>query len=83
MSPRQSRLRYFSLNLNRGTVNDAEILNAVRQLAHEEGRQIQALADEALADLLEKHHQFHARPRVMAAYKASHGRYSKLLRKTG
>lgn len=60
---------------------DAEILNAVRQLAREEGRQLQALVDEALADLLEKHHQPHARPHVMAAYKTSHGRYSKLYEK--
>jgi predicted ArsR family transcriptional regulator len=33
---------------------DAEILSAVRSLAQQEGRQLQALVDEALANLLEK-----------------------------
>jgi hypothetical protein len=60
---------------------DSEILNAVRQLAREEGRQIQALVNEALSDLIEKHHQSRARSHVMAAYKTSHGRYSKLYEK--
>jgi predicted transcriptional regulator len=36
---------------------DSEILAAVRTLAHSEGRQLQALVDEALADLLEKRKQ--------------------------
>ena len=60
---------------------DADILDEVRQLARKEGRQIQALVDEALADLLEKHNQSHARSHVMAAYKTSHSRYSKLYEK--
>ena len=34
---------------------NAEILTAVRALAEKEGRQLQALVDEALTDLIEKH----------------------------
>lgn len=60
---------------------DAEILSAVRSLAREEGRQLQALVDEALADLLEKRKQSQPRARVMAAYQASHGRYAPLYKK--
>ena len=33
---------------------DSEILCAIRTLAQKEGRQIQALVDEALADLIEQ-----------------------------
>lgn len=60
---------------------DAEILSAVRNLAQQEGRQLQALVDEALADLLEKRKQSQPRARVMAAYQASHGRYATLYKK--
>ena len=41
---------------------DTTILTAVRALAQDEGRQIQALVDEAFADLVEKHRK--ARPRT-------------------
>ncbi|MBI5281656.1 MAG: hypothetical protein HY858_08250 [Candidatus Solibacter usitatus] len=60
---------------------NSEILSTVRMIAQEEGRQIQALVDEALADLIEKRR--HARPRahVMAAYLASHEKYSELYKK--
>ena len=50
---------------------DAEILATVRGLAQSEGRQIQALVDEALADLIEKRRHDRTRPSVMAAYTAS------------
>ncbi|MEZ5392610.1 MAG: hypothetical protein R2724_06940 [Bryobacterales bacterium] len=33
---------------------DSEVLSAVRDLAEKEGRQIQALVEEALSDLIEK-----------------------------
>jgi hypothetical protein len=46
---------------------DTAILAAVRTLAQDEGRQIQALVDEALADLIEKHRKARPRPHVMAA----------------
>ncbi|MBI5086248.1 MAG: hypothetical protein HZB13_16835 [Acidobacteria bacterium] len=60
---------------------NSEILSTVRMIAQEEGRQIQALVDEALADLIEKRR--HARPRahVMAAYLASHEKYGELYKK--
>ncbi len=61
-------------------VNSA-ILSAVRTLAEKEGRQIQALVDEALADLLEKRKRGTPRPNVMEAYLASHEQYADLYKK--
>jgi hypothetical protein len=60
---------------------DSDILSAVRGLARSEGRQLQTLVDEALADLIEK--RKHGRPRahVMEAYQASHERFSGLYKK--
>jgi predicted transcriptional regulator len=46
----QSREK-FAIQVN------SEILAAVRRLAEKEGQQLQALVDEALADLVEKHRQ--------------------------
>ena len=65
----------FATQVNSG------LLAAVRTLAQREGRQIQALVDEALADLIEK--RKHARPRahVMAAYQASHEKFETLYKK--
>jgi hypothetical protein len=60
---------------------NADILSAVRGLAKSEGRQIQALVDEALADLLEKRRQGRPRANVMAAYQASHDNYAPLYKK--
>lgn len=60
---------------------DAEILRSVRELARSEGRQLQALVDEALADLIEKRRQARPRAYVMAAYQASHETYAPLYRK--
>lgn len=57
---------------------DSQTLAAVRTLARKEGRQIQALVDEALADLLEKRKQGRPRAHVMGAYLASHEKYGKL-----
>ena len=57
---------------------NAEILTQVRLLAQSEGRQIQALVDEALADLLEKRKNARPRAHVMAAYQTSHDRFSDL-----
>jgi len=45
---------------------NSEILSALRSLAKSEGRQLQALVDEALADLLEKRRQGRPRVHVMA-----------------
>ena len=60
---------------------DTEILAAVRDLARSEGRQLQALVDEALADLLEKRRQGRPRAHVMQAYMASHGQFADLYKK--
>jgi len=60
---------------------NAEILATLRALAQEEGRQLQALVDEALADLIEKRRQGRPRAHVMAAYQASHGKYAQLYKK--
>ncbi len=53
------------------TVVDPQKIATVRAIAKDEGRQLRALVDEALGDLIEK--RKHAKPRlhVMAAHKAS------------
>ncbi|PCJ23195.1 MAG: hypothetical protein COA96_12430 [SAR86 cluster bacterium] len=60
---------------------DAEILGAVRTLAKKEGRQIQALVDEALADLIDKRKGVNARSHVMSAYMKSHKTYGQVYEK--
>jgi hypothetical protein len=60
---------------------DADLIEAVRGIAREEGRQVQALIDEALADLIEKRRLSKPRRHVMAAYQASHARFGRLYRK--
>ena len=60
---------------------NSEILSTVRAIAQSEGRQIQALIDEALADLIEKRRQGRPRAHVMAAYQASHEKYAPLYKK--
>jgi len=60
---------------------DPTILAGVRSLAQQEGRQLQALVEEALADLLEKRKNAQPRSRVMAAYQASHEKYGELYKK--
>ena len=70
----QSRVKF-------ATQVKAEILAAVRTLAQNEGRQLQALMDEALADLVEKHKNAKPRPHVIGAYLASHEKYGPLYKK--
>lgn len=60
---------------------NSEILSDVRTLAEKEGRQLQALIDEALADLIEKHKNAKPRPHVMGTYLASHEKYGQLYKK--
>ena len=60
---------------------NSEILSAVHAIAEQEDRQLQALVDEALADLIEKRKQARPRPRAMAAYLASHDKYGELYKK--
>ena len=60
---------------------DASILSSLRALARAEGRQIQALVDEALSDLVEKHCKGRPRPHVTAAYHAGHETFGSLYKK--
>lgn len=60
---------------------NSETLAAVRALAQSEGRQLQALVDEALADLIDKHRNAKPRPHVMGEYLASHERFGLLYKR--
>jgi len=60
---------------------NSEILSEVRLLAEQEGRQLQALVDEALADLIEKRKNGRPRPHVMGAFHASLEKYGSLYKK--
>ncbi len=60
---------------------NSDILSAVRTLATKEGRQLQALVDEAFADLIEKRKKATPRAHVMGAYLASHEKYGPLYKK--
>ena len=60
---------------------DSALLAELRQLAKDEGRQLQALVEEAVEQLIEAHKNGRARPHVMAAYQKSHGRYASLYEK--
>jgi hypothetical protein len=57
---------------------NSEILVTVRMIAQQEGRQIQALIDEALGDLIEKRKATRPRAHVMDAYLRSHETYGEL-----
>ena len=59
----------------------SDLLADLRGLAKAEGRQLQALVEEAIETLLEQRRQGTARPHVMAAYRRSHGRFGVLYRK--
>jgi hypothetical protein len=60
---------------------NSEILSAVRTLADKEGRQLQALVDEAFADLIEKRKKATPRAHVMGAYLGSREKYGPLYKK--
>ncbi|WP_370677940.1 hypothetical protein [Pleomorphomonas sp. PLEO] len=60
---------------------DSEILSTVRDIAKSEGRQLQALVDEAFSDLIEKRKHGKPRPNVMAVYQASHEKFAPLYKK--
>jgi hypothetical protein len=60
---------------------DPSILASLRDLAQQEGRQLQALVEEALTDLIEKRKNTRPRPGVMAAYHTSHEKYGALYQK--
>ena len=54
------------------------LLDELRTLARDEGREIQALVDEAITGLIEQRRQATARPHVMTAYQRSHARFAPL-----
>ena len=58
-----------------------ETLAQIREIAAREGRQLQALVDEALVDLVEKRKQDRPRRHVMAAYRGSLQPYDELYKK--
>jgi hypothetical protein len=60
---------------------DSGILHKIREIARSEGRQLQALVDEALADLVEKRENTQPRSHVMAAYLTSHETFAPLYKK--
>jgi hypothetical protein len=60
---------------------NAEILKAVRGLSAIEGRQLQALVEEALIDLLEKRKKVKPRANVTGACPDSHEKYGSLYKK--
>jgi len=60
---------------------DTELLDAVKGIAKEEGRQVQSLVDEALADLVEKRRLARPRAHVMATYRSSVDRFGRLYKK--
>ena len=60
---------------------NSEILSSIRAIAEQEGRQLQALVEEALAGLIEKRKQARPRPQVMSPYLASHDKYGELYKK--
>jgi hypothetical protein len=50
---------------------DARLLAEMRKIARSEGRQLQALLDEAMRDYVEKKHSGKARPHVRKAFAES------------
>jgi len=60
---------------------NSKLIEELRSLAKAEGRQLQALVDEAIADLLEKHKGASPRVSVMAAHQSSHKQFAKLYKK--
>jgi hypothetical protein len=60
---------------------NSEILATVRALSAAEGRQLQAVIEEALTDLIEKRKKSAPRAHVMGAYLASHEKYAPLYTK--
>ena len=60
---------------------NTQTMEAVRQIAAAEGRQLQSLVEEAFTDLVEKHKAGRPRPQVIAAYLQSVEKYDLLYKK--
>ncbi len=57
---------------------DAQLLTEIRRIAQEEGRQIQAVVEEAFEALIEQRRGDQPRPHIMAHYQGSHERFASL-----
>lgn len=57
-----------------------EVLEGLRQLAQSQGRQFQAVLDEALRDYLDRHQNKRPRRHVMAAFASSLDEFDTLYR---
>lgn len=57
---------------------EGSVLAELRDLARKEGRQIQALVEEAFIALIEERKGINPRTHVMSAYQKSHARFAKL-----
>jgi Flp pilus assembly protein TadB len=80
MTPALNRKAMSAAKEKFATQVTPEILAELRALAQAEGRQLQALVDEALADLIEKRKKSKARTHVLMAYGTSHEAYAALYR---
>ena len=60
---------------------DSDILSEVRAIARKEGRQLQAVIEEALIGLIDKRRQARPRSHAMAAYQASHEKFGTLYKR--
>jgi len=57
-----------------------EVLSALRQIADSQGRQFQAVLDEALRDYIDRHQKAHPRRHVMASFASSLDEFDTLYR---
>ena len=60
---------------------DPVVLDGIRSLARQEGRQLQALVEEALADFVEQRKSSRSRPNLIAEYYAGRDKYRALSQK--
>ncbi len=62
------------------TQADPKVLEEVRRIAQKEGKQLQAVIDEALRDFVEKRKRGKPRPEVLTAFGESLAEYDALYR---
>ena len=60
---------------------DVTLLTEIRRIAQEEGRQIQAVVEEAFETLIEQRQRERPRPHIMAHYQGSHERFDSLYKR--
>ena len=59
---------------------DPQLLDALKEMARSEGRQLQAVIEEAFVDLIDKKRGAKVRPEVMLALQASKRKFDALYR---